>query len=211
MNKFLLFIITSLFQFTFLNLSTAQVNLGSTYSFAVFTGAGQFSNDGATVITGDIGTDVGAFSGFPPGIVNGTIHVTDAVSAQAAIDVDLAYAELFGTPCGLVLGTSLGNGQLLTPNIDCLGAAATINGNLILDGQNDPNAVFIFQIDGALATSVTSQVTLINGASLCNIYWQVNGAVTLGDFSSFFRGTIIANGAIHILEGATLFGRVFGA
>jgi hypothetical protein len=206
MNRFLLFIIASLFQFTFLNLSTAQVNLGSTYSFAVFTGAGQFSNDGATVITGDIGTDVGAFSGFPPGIVNGTIHVTDAVSTQAAIDVDLAYAELAGTTCGLVLGTSLGNGQLLTPNIYCLGAAATINGNLILDGQNDPNAVFIFQIDGALATSVTSQVTLINGASLCNIYWQVNGAVTLGDFS-FFRGTIIANGAIHILEGATLFGR----
>ena len=109
-------------------------NLGAASSFAVFTAAGQFSNTGATQIKGDIGTNVGAFSGFPPGIVVGSIHVVDAVSAEAATDVATAYGELSSLICGAVIGTTLGNVQILTPNIYCLGAASTLNGELILDG-----------------------------------------------------------------------------
>src|SRR6187549_3671375 len=104
------------------------VDLGVASSFAVFTSAGAFSNDGTTVVTGDIGTNVGAFSGFPPGIVIGSIHVADAVSAQAATDVALAYGQLSAMNCGEVLGTTLGNGQILAPNIYCLGAASVLNG-----------------------------------------------------------------------------------
>lgn len=181
-------------------------DLGATSSFAMFTAAGAFSNDGTTVVTGDIGTNVGAFTGFPPGIVIGAIHVADVISAQAAMDVATAYSDLFGLPCGLVLGTTLGGGQMLTPNTYCLGAASVLNGDLILDGECDPNAFFIFQIDGALSTAVNSTVTLTNGASLCNVYWQVNGAVSLGE-GSVFRGTIIAGGAITLLEAASLEGR----
>ncbi|HSF88789.1 MAG TPA: ice-binding family protein, partial [Saprospiraceae bacterium] len=93
-----------------------------------------------------------------------------------------------------------------TPDIYCLGAASVLNGDLVLDGQCDPSAFFIFQIDGALSTAVLATVTLINGASLCNVYWQVNGAVTIGD-GAVFQGTIIAAGAITLLEGSSLFGR----
>jgi hypothetical protein len=96
-------------------------NLGATSSFVLFTAAGAFSNDGASVATGDIGTNVGAFTGFPPGIVIGQIHVADAVTAQAAADVDVAYMYLEGLTCGLVIGTTLGSGQILTPDIYCLG------------------------------------------------------------------------------------------
>lgn len=181
-------------------------NLGSTSVFALFTATGAINNIGATVINGDIGTDAGAFNGFPPGIVNGGIHVADAVSAQAAIDVELAYAQLSGAPCGPVLAVGLGNNQMLTPNTYCTGAAATLNGDLILDGQCDPDAIFIFKIDGALATSINSNIVLTNAASLCNVYWQVNGAVALGD-DSVFRGTILASGAISMLENAALLGR----
>ena len=181
-------------------------DLGAASPFAMFTAAGAFSNDGNTVVTGDIGTNVGAFTGFPPGIVIGSIHVADIISAQAAIDVATAYSDLFGITCGLVLGTTLGGGQVLTPNVYCLGAASVLNGDLILDGQCDPDALFIFQIDGALSTAVNSTVTLTNGASLCNIYWQVNGAVSLGE-GSVFKGTIVAGGAITLLEAASLDGR----
>jgi ice-binding like protein len=38
------------------------------------------------------------------------------------------------------------------------------------------------------------------------VYWQINGAVSLGD-SSVFAGTILANGAIGLLESASLTGR----
>ena len=181
-------------------------DLGAASSFAVFTGIGAFNNDGTTVITGDIGTNIGPFAGFPPGTVQGTIHVQDAVSLQASIGVGLAYSYLSAITCDVVLGVGLGNNQVLSPNVYCIGAAATLNGDLILDGQNDPDALFIFQIDGALSTGVNSRVMLINGASLCNVYWQINGAVELGDLS-IFRGTFIANGQIEALEGATIFGR----
>ncbi|MGB3085216.1 MAG: ice-binding family protein, partial [Saprospiraceae bacterium] len=174
-------------------------NLGEATSFALFTAAGAFNNLGNTSIVGDIGTDVGAFSGFPPGILVGEIHVADATSAQAATDVDVAYSYLSSLTCGMVIGTTLGNNQVLTPNIYCLGAASSLNGDLILDGEGDPNAIFIFKINGALSTSTFSNVVLLNSASLCNVYWQVNGAFALGD-GSVFRGTLLVNGAISLLE-----------
>ena len=180
--------------------------LGSASNFALFTAAGAFSNDGLTVVTGDIGTNVGAFAGFPPGIVNGTIYVADPVTAQAAADVELAYGSFGGITCDLVLGTTLGNNQVLSPAVFCLGGASTLNGDLILDGGCDPNAFFIFKIDGALSTTSFSNIILTNSASLCNVYWQINGAVSLGVNSSF-QGNIVANGAISILEGASLHGR----
>ena len=188
--------------------SNAQApNLGATSDFVLFTAAGAFNNVGAsTVVTGDVGTNVGAFNAFPPGTLIGTRHIADAVSAQAATDVLTAYSYLDGLTCGLVLGTTLGSGQTLTPNIYCLGGASTINGNLILDGQGDPDAIFIFQIDGALSTTVLSNVSLINSASLCNVFWQINGAVALGD-TSVFVGTMLVQGAISLANGAILNGR----
>jgi hypothetical protein len=38
------------------------------------------------------------------------------------------------------------------------------------------------------------------------VWWQINGAVELGE-NSVFRGTMLVNGAISLLESATLFGR----
>ncbi|HMG14870.1 MAG TPA: ice-binding family protein, partial [Saprospiraceae bacterium] len=181
-------------------------DLGAASSFSLFTAVGAFSNTGASLVTGDIGTNVGSFTGFPPGVVIGQIHVADGVSAQAAPDVLSAYGYLSTLTCGLVIGTTLGNGQILTPNTYCAGAASTLNGNLTLDGQGDPNAIFIIRINGALATSTNTNVFLINSASLCNVYWQVNGQFTLGE-NSTFRGTLINAGAINLLNGATLLGR----
>jgi len=181
-------------------------NLGTTSSFALFSAVGAFNNDGASVVTGDVGTNVGAFNAFPPGTLIGTKHVADPASAQAAIDVANAYSDLFGMTPTDVIGVLLGNDQVIGPGVHKIGAAATLNGNLILDGQGNPNSMFIFQIDGALSTGTFSTVTLINSASLCNVYWQINGAFDLGD-NSVFRGTIIANGAITLLEGSSLLGR----
>jgi len=146
-------------------------NLGASSSFALFTAVGAFTNSGGTQIKGDIGTNVGAFSGFPPGIVLGGVHVASPLTAQAALDLDDAYGILSTVLCGSVIGTTLGSGQMLTPNVYCLGAASVLNGELILDGEGDPGAIFIFKIGGALSTSTLSRITLINGASVCNVYW----------------------------------------
>ena len=75
---------------------------------------------------------------------------------------------------------------------------------MTLDGQNDPNAVFVFQVNAGLNTAAGSTLSLINGAQAGNVFWQVNGAAGTGALSSF-AGTILANGAITL--GAALAGR----
>jgi hypothetical protein len=47
---------------------------------------------------------------------------------------------------------------------------------------------------------------LINGASECNVYWQVGSSATL-DTSTSFKGTIMALTSIALKTGATLQGR----
>ncbi len=79
-------------------------NLGSASGFVLFTGAGAFNVAGAsTVVTGDVGTNVGAYNAFPPGILIGQSHVADAVTANAASDVLLAYGSMSTITCGLVI------------------------------------------------------------------------------------------------------------
>ncbi len=124
----------------------------------------------------------------------------------AAGDVVDAYADLSSRTCGLVRNShSFGQPDAASQHL-LPGAALHLNGNLILDGAGDPNALFIFQIDGALAADPFSTITLINGANLCNVFFQVNGEVSLGT-NAFFQGTIVAAGAINLGTGASLIGR----
>lgn len=207
MKNILLFILTSA-AFASPKANFAQApNLATASTYALFTSAGAFTNNGVTLITGDIGTNVGALTGFPPGIVAGQIQVANPITALAAMDVCAAYGQLSAPPCGFILAPLLGNGQILAPGVHCSGAASTLNGNLILDGQGDPAALFIIKIGGAFATGNSTNIILINGANQNNVYWQINGAFTLGDFS-VFRGTVITSaGAIELLDGSTLNGR----
>ncbi len=181
-------------------------NLGRVATFALFTSTGAFNNTGATNITGDIGTNVGALTGFPPGTLTGTIYVADSVTTLAAANLGTAYGELSAVICDSTIDATLGSGQLLTPKVYCITTLATLAGNLILDGQGDANALFIFKINGAFSTATFTTITLINGASLQNVYWQINGAFVLGD-NSVFKGSVLANGAITLLSNASLIGR----
>jgi len=209
MKTQLLKVLTVVILFLMPNLNFGQApDLGVASGFVLFTAAGAFNTEVADVslVTGDVGTNVGAFYGFPPGILIGQKHVADAVSAAAAPVVLDAYGYLDGLTCGLVKTSPLGGGEILAPNIYCIGEATVLNGDITLDGQGDTNALFIFQIDGEFSTGVGSRILLIGGASLCNVYWQINGAFSLGG-GSLFRGNVLANGAIHLLQGSTLQGR----
>jgi PKD repeat protein len=209
MKSKLLIILTAVILFLIPDANYGQVapTLGTTSSFALFTGSGAFDNLGATIITGNIGSNTYSPSGFPiPGTVIGNIYnASDAITATAAADVLTAYAAL--TQAGAVLGVTL-DGLTINPGVYNTGAAATLNAGqtLTLNGLGNPNSIFIIRIGGALTTGTFTNIVLINSADLCNVYWQVNGAFTLGD-GSVFRGTLIATGAIHLLEASSLLGR----
>ena len=191
-----------------INESYAQApSLGTTSSFALFTINGAYSNVGdATTVTGNVGNTVGALTVFPTGTLIGQKHAADQVATIAATDLNSAYNDMLALTCGETIAITLGNDQVLTPNKYCLGSGSSINGNLVLDAQGNPNAVFVFKINGALTTTTLSKVQLINSANLNNVYWQIGGALTLGS-NSVFRGTALVDGAITFLDGASMFGR----
>ena len=193
--------------------STAQagpppVLLGTADSFAILGGT-TITNTGDSVINGDLGLHPGtAVTGFPPGTVNGAQHVTDAVAQQAKTDLTTAYLDAAGRPFSATSPPDVG-GRTLTAGVYRTGSVASLGltGNLTLDAQGDPRAVFIFQIESTLTTASASSVSLINGAQGCNVYWQVGSSATLGTTTAF-RGNILALTSISVNNGVTVDGRL---
>ena len=126
-----------------------------------------------------------SITGFPPGTRLGTTHQTDAVAAQAQSDVTKAYDALAGAPCSADKSTEDLTGQVLVPGVYCFTSEALLSGLLILDGQGDPNSVFMFKVGSALTASSGSRVQLINGASPCSVFWKVGSSATIDTGSSF--------------------------
>jgi hypothetical protein len=179
--------------------------LGTAANFVLFSTNGAVGNSGISQLTGNVGTNNGLNSGF--GNVNGNMHDNDLVSAQCASDLLIAYNQLNNTVATFFPAPLFGNGQVLIPGVYSVSSAATLNLDLTLNGQNDPNAVFIFQIQGPFSANANSKVKLINGAMACNVFWKVEGLVSIASGSTM-RGTIIANNAaIAMNANDTLEGR----
>ena len=51
---------------------------------------------------------------------------------------------------------------------------------MTLDGQGNPNSVFIFQFGAAFSTGASSIIKLVNDAQASNVFWVVTGAVSIG-------------------------------
>jgi len=186
--------------------AATAVGLGTATGFAVLAGAG-ITNTGPSVINGDIGSfPTTSISGFPPGIVIGTIRAGDAVTQGAKNDLTTAYNVAAAQLPVITVATELG-GSTLTPGVYVSSSGTFgITGTLTLDGQGDPNAVFIFKTATTLITAAGSRVLLINGTQSCNVFWQVGSSATLGAGTSF-RGTILALTSISLVTGATIEGR----
>lgn len=185
----------------------APVELGTAANFAVLAGT-TVTSTGSTLVTGDLGVSPGsAVTGFPPGIVTGAVHAADADAAQAQTDLTTAYNDAAGRTPATTVPTQLG-GTTLTPGV-YTSAAGTfqITGNLTLDAQGDPNAVFVFQTASTLVTASASTVTLTGGAQACNVFWQVGSSATLGTDSGL-AGNILALTSITVTTGVTVNGSV---
>jgi hypothetical protein len=185
--------------------------LASTECYALFSSNGPVSNDGITYVTGDIGTNVGLTTGFDPLLVTGTIHpIPDISTAQCAADLGNVYSYLNLLPYDIELlyPAQFGNNLVLTPHTYLLNAATVFTDTLYLNAQGNADAVFVIQMNGALSTSTYSKVILINDAQAKNVFWKIEGAVSINNYS-VFRGTIVCNnGALGALNtGVTLDGR----
>ncbi|GAB2531303.1 hypothetical protein GCM10027085_22720 [Spirosoma aerophilum] len=114
------------------------------------------------------------------------------------------YNSLASKSCGTIIAAELG-GQTLSSGVSCQNTASptTLTGTLTLSGSG----IFIIRLSSALVTATNSSIVLTNGAIASNVFFQIDGAATLGTGSTF-KGTIVSSGAITLnttnLEGRGL-------
>jgi hypothetical protein len=188
----------------------SPVNLGSAQSFVVLAGS-TVTNTGPSVLNGDLGVAPGtALVGFgPPAVVNGATHAADGVAAQAQLDLTTAYDAAAGqpvAPANDLTGSDLGN-RVLMAGAYRFTSSAQLTGPLTLDAAGDPDAQFVFEVGTSLTTASASSVLLVNGASPCNVYWQIGSSATLGTTTAF-QGNLMALASISLSNGATVIGRL---
>ncbi len=191
--------------------AVAQINLGSIANFTLFTTVGAVSSVGASNITGNIGTNVGAVTGFTtPSVLNGDIEIGNSVTTQAGVDLASAVSELSNLTTTNSSHAPAFVTETLTPGVYSIGGASSITtlATLTLDGQGDPNALFVFKVAGAFTTGAGATVVLINGADPDNVFWLATGAISMAA-STTISGNLIANpGAVDMGLGGILYGRM---
>ncbi|MDX6688836.1 MAG: hypothetical protein QOG15_293 [Solirubrobacteraceae bacterium] len=181
------------------------VGLGVASSFAALAGS-TVTNTGPTVLNGDLGVSTGtSITGFPPGTVNGTVHAADAVAAQAQSDATTAYNDAAGRIPAVALPGDLG-GLVLTAGVYRRASSLLLTGDVTLDAQGDPNAVFIFQVGSSLTTASSSRVLLAGNAQACNVFWQIGSSATLGTDTAL-TGNLLSLQSITLNTRATIQGR----
>ncbi|MBC7382670.1 MAG: DUF3494 domain-containing protein [Bacteroidia bacterium] len=179
--------------------------LGTMAGFVLFSTNGAVTNSGISQLTGNVGTNNGSNTGF--GNVNGVMNSANAATSQGAADLLLAYNQLNSTTPNYFISNAIGNNDTLVAGVYSISSASTLSGTLTLNANGNASAVFIFKIQGALSSAANSKVRLINGAKACNVFWKIEGLVSMAAGTTM-RGTIIANNAaINMNSGDTLEGR----
>jgi len=200
----------------------ATVDLGTASDFALLAYSEITDAGGVSTITGNVGLSptTGAAIGLTSGQVNGTIYAVDAAGPGGSVndpallttaksDLSTAYTDANGRAAtSLAGGDNQLGGQTLNAGVYSISAAATANliGTLTLNGQGNPNAVFIIQCSSTLVTASDSSVELIGDAQACHVFWVVDSSATLGTYTDFV-GNILAYASIGLDTGATLDGR----
>ncbi len=199
------------------------IYLGTAATFGSFGGSAGITNQGIfTQINGDIGTTAAStlVTGFHDtggnvytqtplnmGTVNGTIFCAPpapgtapnfAIAQQALADATAAFNYLAGLPGGSDPGAGELGGLVLAPGTytSASGTFKITSSDLTLDAQNNPNAIFVFQMAQSLTVGgpgLPRSIILVNGAQAKNVFWQVGSAATInGTGGGTMVGTIIA-------------------
>ncbi len=182
------------------------VGLGTAAPYSVLAGS-TVTNTGPTSLSGELGVSPGtAITGFPPGVAGGATHAGDANAASAQSSLTTAYLDAAGrAPTGTSLGSALAGGTFLA-GVYNASSSLDVSGAVTLDGEGDPNAVFVFQVGASLTTASSTSIVLTGNAQACNVFWQVGASATLGTTTTF-AGSVLAQTSISVGTGTTVAGR----
>jgi hypothetical protein len=186
--------------------ATVSVNLGSASSFGLL--GSTISDTGVSVVVGNVGATT-TITGFPPGTVTAGFTAFLAPNAPGTTvgiaynDFETAYNTAYALANTQSVLNGLGTTQTFTGNNVYTiynnvpdGTISTTSGTVLtFDAQNNPNEVFVIQIDEAFTVNGLLQMNLINGAQANNIFWIVKDAATISvgnNTAQIFDGSILA-------------------
>jgi hypothetical protein len=185
---------------------------GSCGNFSIQAGTSvSFNGVQSNITTGSVGVAPGtSITGTPLLSTGYTVEADTSSAINCAADEATAYSYLTGVTCTQTLANSDLSGVTLFAGVYCTGSGFLTlkTGALYLDAQGDSNAQFVFQTGSTLITSTNTNIILLNGALVKNIYWQVGSSATLGASSSFL-GQILAYASISIGGTVTVVGRLY--
>lgn len=162
-------------------------------------------------LTGDVYTETGSNKGLvtggiysappPPGTAAKFAIATQALAAANAFYISISPAN---RPGGSDPGAGELGGLTLAPGTykSAGGTFKITNGNLTLDAQGNPNAVWVFQAPTSLTVGIAGptgakSVILKNGAQAQNVYWYVGTAATInGAGGGVMVGNIISTAGV---------------
>jgi hypothetical protein len=197
----------------------------------------------ATPVDGAGGIGTCAPTGFPPIIVGTVISPLFTGGRNIATikaDLNTAYLSLCpaGVPdaaCslngGVVIGAAaagigggvgapcvynINAGNCFTPGVYTAASSITVTGDLTLDAQGNPNAVFVFQAGSTVGTAAGApggvpgtftRILLKGGAKASNVWWVAGSSATAGLYSEM-QGNLLAANSVTLNQGATSCGRM---
>lgn len=205
-------------------LTIVNGDLGTLAASTLITGFHDSVGDIYTETPLNIGAVTGRIYTAPPppgGAGVGGNAATFAIAQAAAADALTMYNALVALPAGPDPGAGNLANLVLPPGVYTAAAGSFMiqGGDLTLDAQGDPNAVFVFQMATSLlvggpGVANPQSVILVGGAQAKNVFWQVGSAATInaagggtmvGTIISQAGGTISTAGNVTI---ATLNGRI---
>lgn len=188
--------------------SPSPLNLNAFGSFGLLASSTITNVPGTeSIITGDVGVYPGSsITGFETVRISGSYHLADYVAGYGQTSLTSSFVSgmtLTGTSMPAELG-----GLRLLPGVYTNATSVAITGVLVLDGQGNPDAAWVFQVGTTLTTAAAnSHVVLVGGAQADNITWLVGSSATLGT-DTFFAGNIIAYASITVNTNACVNGRL---
>lgn len=211
----------------------APINLKTAASFLVLSGtsiANTSTTANPTRVNGQLGIDPGSaanVTGFTDSTPAGTgLILTGGIQSgpvvrQAKLDLSAALAEA-NARTGLQTVISSNELALFTVNGGSPGiyppglytSTTTLTlsaGDMTLDAQGDPDAVWVFKTASSLTVGDTRQMRLLNGARAKNVFWAVGSSALIGDRASL-KGNILASSSCTVgtaaASGTAVEGRV---
>ena len=188
--------------------ANVDIALGSCQNFAVEASAGVTFNGRLTTLhTGSVGVAPGTSIEGSYVLNTGAVERNSPLANSCTADLLTAYNKASSATCApsniiIELG-----GTTLLPGVYCSSDQLTISAATVtLDGNNDPNAQWVFQAATSLTTATATSFILINGAQAQNVFWALGTSAYIG-YSSSFVGNILASKAVTFGHDSTITGR----